>query len=272
MKIAIIGAGWLGLPLAQTLMKSGHLVVATKRSATEVNKLQDMGVSAIQYELGDNLDSPELTPLFNAHTLILNIPPGRKSPSLKKFGQEMRALVSTAKHQGIQNVIFISTTAVYGNADGMIYEYTPVAPQTHSGKIHVEIENAVRSMFQQHGCILRLAGLVSQHRHPARSLSGRKHIENGQQRVNLVHRDDVIHAIEKIINKNKFGQTYHLCSIEHPTRQQYYVDAATALEVPPPEFVEDTSFPFGKCINSEFTLNTLELDLAYPSPYDMLKG
>ncbi|MEP4890373.1 MAG: NAD-dependent epimerase/dehydratase family protein [Aliiglaciecola sp.] len=269
MKIAIIGAGWLGLPLAQALTKSGHTIVATKRSGTEVNKLQEIGISAIQYELGDNLDTQQLTHLFNAQTLILNIPPGRKSPSLDTFSQNMRALLSTAKYKGIQNVLFISTTAVYGNTEGTIYEYTPVAPQTQSGKIHVEIENCVRSLFQQNACILRLGGLVSPDRHPARSLSARKHIENGQQRVNLVHREDVIRAIEKIINSNKFGQTYHLCSLEHPTRQQYYTDAATAMKLAPPEFVEDLSLPSGKCINSEFTLNALEMALVYPSPYDM---
>ncbi|MBU2878645.1 SDR family oxidoreductase [Aliiglaciecola lipolytica] len=270
MKIAIIGAGWLGLPLAQALTQSGHSIVATKRSASDVKKLQDMGVSAFQYALGDNLNSPELGNLFDVQTLILNIPPGRKSPSLTEYTNQMQALVTTAKQKGVQKVIFISTTAVYGNRDGIIYEYSPVAPHTNSGKAHVEIENWIRDLFQQNACILRLAGLVSQDRHPVRSLSGRKNIENGQQAINLVHREDVISAIQKIITNNKFGQTYHLSSVEHPTRQQYYTDAATSLGLPPPEFTPVTSAPSGKRINCDLTINALELTLAYPSPYDML--
>lgn len=270
MRVAIIGGGWLGLPLAKKLSQSGHQVVATKRSEKGVQSLLEVEVSAVQFNLGDSLDSPHLTDVFNAQLLIINIPPGRKSLQPDVFLQDMLNLINTAKQRGIEKLIFISTTSVYGESSKTVFEYTKVAPQTVSAKLHVTLEQHIRDLFKQHSVILRLAGLVSQDRHPARSLSAKKDIENGQKVVNLVHREDVISAIEKIITNDKFGHTYHLSSSEHPSRQQYYTDAATALELPAPEFAPSTSKDKGKVINCEFTLRELELNLQYPSPYDMI--
>lgn len=35
----IVGAGWLGTPLAETLMKDGHHVVVTRRNQARLNEL-----------------------------------------------------------------------------------------------------------------------------------------------------------------------------------------------------------------------------------------
>ncbi|TRY32826.1 SDR family oxidoreductase [Aliiglaciecola sp. M165] len=270
MNITIIGGGWLGQPLAKRLIEAGHDVVATKRSVDGVNALQAQGIESQCYQLGDDLASPEVVSLLSSDVLIINIPPGRKSYEPFVFINNMQALVSEAQMCGTSHVIFVSTTAVYGNQSRTVYEYSETDAATTSAKAHVEIEKHLRKVFSDQACILRLAGLVSEDRHPARSLSGRQNIENGQQVVNLVHRKDVINAIQAICENEIYGHTLHLCAIEHPTRANYYSDAAEKMGLPLPSFRPTTSEEAGKSINCEFTLKTLGLNLEFSSPYDML--
>lgn len=270
MKISIIGGGWLGLSLAQSLLAKNYQVVVTKREREGIAKAESLGVDGIQFSLGDELSAPELTPLFDADLLFLNIPPGRKSFAAERFVGNMRQLIRYARHQGVSRCIFISTTSVYGDKSRTVYEYSAVEPVTQSAQAHVDLERIVREVFAKDGAILRLSGLIGGERHPARFMAGRKNIENGQQRVNLVHRDDVIAAVEKLIELDKFGQTYHLSATDHPTRAEYYTQAAKALNLPVPEFLDDVGGVSGKQINCSLTLNCFEMTLKYPSPFNMI--
>jgi nucleoside-diphosphate-sugar epimerase len=270
MRIGVCGCGWLGLPLALKLKSSGHRIVATRRSAGAVNELQALGFSAIPYSLGDSLNSTDLQPLFESELIILNIPPGRKSIQAEIFTAHMVKLIEAIALKGDAKLIFISTTSVYGNTLGDITEQTTVNPNTDSGRAHVLIEQAIFKQFKNRASVIRLAGLVSKSRHPARYLAGRTNIPNGQHVVNLVHQLDVINAIQQIINQHVWGQTLHLCATEHPSRNEYYCWAATKLGLLLPKFVAEENIGNGKKIDARYSIKKLCLNLQYPSPFDML--
>lgn len=270
LKIAIIGCGWLGQPLALALQHSGHQIVATCRSSSRQQELAQIGIQAHRFELGHHLDSDQIRRSLQSDLLILNIPPGGRHIQADVYTQNMIDLVCHAKVEGLQNIVFISTTAVYGEQGGEITESTTPEPVTPSAIAHIAIEEIIKQQFGQKACILRLAGLVGQQRHPARYLSGKTAVTLGQQPVNLVHQADVIKAIKAIIKLNKFGHTYHLCANEHPSRQDYYTWACEKLGLPMVAFSAKDSDPQGKLINAKWTCQQLDLDLQYPSPYNML--
>lgn len=269
MNITIIGGGWLGLPLAQELQCDGHHIIATKRSEQGVQEVKAQGLEAITYTLGDKLDDSGLAPLFESELVIINIPPGRKNLEPQQFITNMKSLISHAFDGDVEKLIFVSTSAVYGNKNRTVYEYSAVDPITDSAQAHVEVEHHIRATFGNKGTIVRLSGLVDDDRHPARSLSGRADIANGQQVVNLVHRTDVITAIEKIIQHQVYGQTLHLAAPEHPTRAEYYIAVAKKMGIDEPSFLFDDSVGKGKSINCELTLRELDMELKYTSPFDM---
>lgn len=269
MNITIIGGGWLGLPLAQELQCDGHHIITTKRSGQGVQEVKAQGVEAIKYTLGDNLDELDLAPLFESELAIINIPPGRKSFKPEQYISDMKSLIGHAFKSDVEKLIFVSTSAVYGNQNRTAYEYSTVDPVTPSAKAHVEVEHHIRNVFASKGTIFRLSGLVDDNRHPARSLSGRVDIANGQQVVNLIHRTDVIEAIEKIIQRQVYGKTLHLAAPDHPSRAEFYIAVAKEMGLSEPSFLFDESAGKGKSINCELTLSALELELKYPSPYDM---
>ncbi|MFT7261430.1 MAG: nucleoside-diphosphate-sugar epimerase, partial [Glaciecola sp.] len=167
MQIAVIGCGWLGLPLAISLQTSGHKIVATCRNEKKAKELTQLGFNIETFELGDELKHQRLAELFTAKVLVLNIPVGRKSPTTEHFVQHMRALIKHAANSQIQNIIFISTTSVYGESSAIITEKSSTNAQTQSGQINLAVEALVKENFAGRSTIIRPAGLVGKDRHPA---------------------------------------------------------------------------------------------------------
>ncbi len=271
MQIGICGAGWLGLPLALHLKNQGHSIVATKRQLVDAELLSSKGITGVPFTIADSLSSKTLSGLFASQVICLNIAPGRKSLDPKQYVSDMCNFIDHAHKCGVKNLIFISTSAVYGEDTRTVYEYSSIAPVTESAKAHIAIERHLNQVYGKDSCILRLSGLVGENRHPARTLAGKKAMENGQRKVNLIHQDDVVRAITAVIDKVTYGLTLHLAAPHHPSRQEYYQAAANILELAPPEFtpVKDAN-KVGKQINCDLTLETLDISLSYPSPMDMI--
>ena len=270
MQIAVVGCGWLGLPLAISLQTSGQNIIATCRSEQKASELTKLGLDAQRYELGDVLTHGRFDKLFASDVLVLNIPVGRKSPTTQTFAKHMQALLKHAADKQIRNLIFISTTSVYGDNCGVVTEQSPTSAQTQSGRINLAVEVLAKQYFAGRSTVIRTAGLVGENRHPAHYLAGKVGLPNPDNSVNLVHQDDVICAIQTIIKKDIWGQTLHLSALEHPTRAEYYTWAAEKLSLNAPLFVKGQGVALGKQIDATQTLQLLGLSLKYPSPFDMI--
>jgi nucleoside-diphosphate-sugar epimerase len=126
-------------------------------------------------------------------------------------------------------ILFTSTTGVY-SAKGTVDEEGSI----NENHIVFQAEQFIRSSKRKY-VILRLAGLIGGTRHPINQLAG-KTLENGQDPVNLVSRNDVIRAIELIIGSNVSNELFNLCYPDHPTRADYYTHQAQLKGLPLPIF------------------------------------
>lgn len=270
MQVAVVGCGWLGLPLTLSLQKRGHNVMATCRSQQKAAELNKLGINTFRFELGDSLTDKRLAGLFTSEVLVLNIPAGRKNAKPEYFTQHMQALIKHAATSSIQNVIFVSTTSVYGEKSGIYTEQSATSPSTLSGHINLTVETLVGQYFPDCSTIIRPAGLVGKDRHPVNYLSGKVNLSNPDRVVNLIHQEDVVCAIQTVIEKELWGETLHLSALEHPSRSDYYTWAAQQLGLSPPSFVTSTGAALGKKIDASRSLQTLGLLLKYPTPFDML--
>ncbi|MBE1300906.1 MAG: NAD(P)H-binding protein [Alteromonadaceae bacterium] len=270
MKVAVIGAGWLGKPLAERLAATELNVVASKRTQDACEALVQSGIEACVYELGQ----ASLTEaLVDADVYFINIPPGRMKQNIAEFQASMQQLISQCLTSQEKRLLFISTTSVYGEATKEVNEASEVEPITDSAQAHCAIENFIQTQYPKQATILRLAGLVGEDRHPAFSLANKKELTAAYKVVNLVHLEDVINAVQKIMEQKQWGQLYHLCAQEHPTRMEYYVWACEQLGLEPPTFFDPSLKPnTGKVINASETLSQLGLTLLYPSSFDMLRA
>lgn len=275
--------GWLGGPLAEQLSRAGHSVSGTTRN---IDKAQMFNTNGIQTYLFDLYEYPHVqlpSAAFNDANVIINIPPGRKNFNQPLFIEKMTQLMLFAVTHHARHICFISTTSVFGNAKNEINKKSPFTPNTPSGEAHVKLEATLKGLVNKssaknrtHASVLRAAGLVSQERHPIKTLSKKSDIALGNNPVNLIHRQDVIQAICAVTSapESLFNDQFYaanLCSSEHPSRATYYRWCAQQRGLPQPQFLPDTRATIdGKWINATQTIEELNLRLEYPSPYDML--
>ena len=264
-KLVICGYGWLGRHIGQA-MSTTHHIVATTRTQSKLELLAQQNINGLLFSLGE--DTTALCRELPGAILILNIPPGRKNTQFHRYTHHMLTLINDAVRAGVQRIIFISTTSVYGEKyNGKVFEDSPLAPETESAKAHVQIEKHLIDNVDS-AYIVRLSGLTGPNRHPITSLSGRT-LSAGNKRVNLVHSDDVVAAINVMVNTLPSHRIYHLSASTHPKRGHYYPSAATKRGLPMPLF-SDTELPAtGKCVIADNSWAWLGITPKYSNVDDM---
>lgn len=267
MKISVCGCGWLGLSLARFLADKGYEVWGTQRDPARAAKLAELGIGGVPLTLPlaetEGQAEPGIRRLLAADILVIAVPPGREPGADAAFIAKVKSLSRAAQAQGCRRVIFISTTSVYGAVSGIVNEATPPQPNTASGRAHVELEQWLRTQWQQQLVILRLSGLIGPGRHPVKYLAGRSAIANGGDPVNLIHRDDCIAAIVAMIERWPAQSVLHLAAPTHPSRAGYYTRMAQLAGLPLPAF-EAAGAGTGKQVDARQTCAWLGLQLAHP--------
>ena len=234
--ILIIGCGWFGLPLATELTNNEMRVIGTKRSVDAFHTLIDNNITPVELDLAKVIHQEHYGTLsneyFNTDYLLVNIPPRTRSGN-EFYIEELECLTRLLDITFYKKVIFISSTGVYPNIEKTMIE-TDVTDIEHGNeilfnaeKIFVKYDNAV---------ILRFAGLIGPSRHPGRFFSTENDVTGGNMPVNLVHLSDCINAVQALLNADKSSRVYNLCIPHHPTKQEFYSQAASDINRIAPSF------------------------------------
>jgi nucleoside-diphosphate-sugar epimerase len=257
--ISILGCGWLGLPLAKSLLDKGFLVKGSTTSIEKMTLLESNGIHAFQITLSENEIQGDLQSfLKNSEILIIDIPPKLRENSNENFVSKIQNLIPFIENSKIEKIIFISSTSVYADETSTtlsVTELTKPQPETESGKQLLKAENLLLRSTNFKTTVIRFGGLIGENRHPIHFLAGRKNIENPDAPINLIHQLDCIGIIEEILrqaqkDKLGFGETFNAVAPFHPSRKTYYSEKALELNLLLPEF--DESKPsVGKIISSE---------------------
>ncbi|UYZ63868.1 NAD(P)H-binding protein [Hymenobacter weizhouensis] len=246
--VAILGCGWLGLPLAQALVAAGHPVHGTTTTPVHLLTLRDAGIRPYLLRL-----SPTLTPtdadtlqalLHEAEVLVLNVPPTRGAGSPDAYPALLRPVAEAAARAGVRHVLHVSSTGVYPDEPRTMHEADAQA-DTNAAAPLLRAE----ALFSgPDHTVVRLAGLMGPGRAPGRFLAGRHDLPLGSAPVNLIHLADCVGLLQHLIQHNVWGYTLNACAATHPPRRQFYPAAAAHLGLEPPTFLPETTG--GKLIDS----------------------
>ena len=235
--IAVLGCGWLGLPLAEKLLALGHTI---KGSTTSEDKLETLDVKGIQAYLvqceEDNCLGLEKF-VENVDVLILTLPPGIRQNSERRFDLVIKNLAENILHSNIKHLIFISSTSVYGKLTGAIDENSMPRPFSESGKQLLKCEELLLSATQYHTTVLRFGGLIGPNRHPVFSLAKLDAIVNPEGEINLIHLEDCINCLLAVIEKQKENSVFNAVTPFHPDRKSYYNTMAEKVGISLPPFI-----------------------------------
>lgn len=231
--ISILGCGWYGLPLAKELIAQNYIVKGSTTSAEKVPVLRQEGIDPYLINLQQGKTTFD-TEFLSSKILVICIPPKRSTGDQAGFPNKIQTIANAAKDSNIENIIFISSTAVYGDHNEVITEDNMPNPDTPSGKAMVEAEDILQNHPSFKTTIIRFSGLIGPGRDPARFFAGKTNIPNGQAPVNLIHLADCIGLTIAIIKQAAFGHIFNASSPDHPAKQEFYTRAASnsGLEVP----------------------------------------
>lgn len=270
-RVAIVGLGWLGMPLAMSLAGAGWQVTGSKTTPDGVSAARSCGIDSYLLELTPalNCEADDLEALLNVDALVVTLPASRTAAGGESYLLAVQQLVDSALAFGVPRIIFTSSTSVYGERSGMTKESNALEPVSVAGQTLQTLESWLHNLPNTSVDILRLSGLVGPGRHPGRFLAGKTDIANGNQGVNLVHLDDVIAAISLLLQTPKGGRIYNLSAPLHPARNQFYPQVARQLGLTPPTFQPDPETHGGKLIDGSKICRELGFEYRYPDPARM---
>ncbi len=234
--VGILGCGWLGVPLGKYIKTLGYNIKGSRRSEAGVSALNDKGIKGYRVVLRDNQTSSIESFIEKLETLIISIPPLRKSME-EDYVLKIKNLLENIESTALKRIVFLSSTSVYGSEGGNYNELSPVNPETPSAKAIYNCEQLIIN-FPLPSIIIRLGGLIGKDRNPIFQLQG-KAIGNPQGRINFIHQDDAVYGISNLVHNSELQGVFNLVSPHHPLRKKYYTYSALKFGLPPPKFTSE---------------------------------
>ncbi|WP_261815486.1 NAD(P)H-binding protein [Vibrio gallicus] len=238
----IIGAGWLGRPLALFLSKRSSIVHVTNQSLSGVSSSRDLGLKA--HHLSLPVDDIALLSQFliqhQVTTIVGCITPGfRKTLDLASvdwdsYAHKWQQICQGATQAGVDKLVMISSSAVYPSTEGSMCEsdasyLLAMHSQdfSHKSKALLKAEQQVINSGLDY-VVIRCSGLVNQQRHPSRFVQRLKSVSR-KAPANMLHQQDAIglisFAIDKLSRQIINASTPNTCS-----KAEFYQAALNAVQ------------------------------------------
>ena len=262
-KIAIIGCGWLGLPLAKKLIKENFIVKGSTTSKEKISVLKTEKIEPFLIDLNKNSDKEIFNSfLKNVDILIINIPPKIRKEKTINYYNKIQKITSNNLIKKINNIIFISSTSVYGSKQGKINSQTIPSPDTINGK---EILKTEKLFNNKNNTIIRFGGLINETRNPLTYLTKKQEVLNSDAPINYIHLEDCIGIILSVIKKNKWGKIYLGVTPFHPTKKNYFDNLCEKKRIKKLTFSSKKTV-----INKKIDDNKIKPELNYTFKYPSL--
>ena len=237
MKIAIIGAAYTGLATAKYFKSLGHNISVTTTKESRREELEEVADKVTVMFGSDQEKMKEL--LVDQEILILTVAGGMVEkdgktiidPDLYKdayVGTAESVVNAIGADSSLRQIIFTSSLNAYGDGGGAdeITEEIEANPLNPFQEVYVTTEGLLRGLEndQLGVCIFRtgtIHGPGREWKNQLALMSGQKIPFDGSSDAMIVHRDDVVRAIEMAINKNLNG-LYNLFNEVKTSKAEFF--------------------------------------------------
>lgn len=238
MSLLVVGCGYLGERVAREYVHRGSPVFAVTRSPERAPSLEAIGVRPVIGDVLDPaLDLPAVGRVLYAVGFDRSAGPSKRSVYVDGLRNVLDRLPP-----GVERLVYIGSTSVYGNDDGgWVDEATPAEPITDAGRICLDAERGLTAWADRSGVstvIVRCSGLYGPGRIIRRDLIAKGEPIPGDpdRHLSLIHVDDAARAAVAALDADAPGPLY-LASDDRPVpRREYYRVVAASLDAPPPTF------------------------------------
>lgn len=248
----MIGAGWLGLRLAQHF-KANFEIHTTTRTANKYSglKAENLHPTLMEFSGEQVQEIHPWSELQKMDVLIITVNFSKRTeiPTLHNRFENVSRFAQGFDKQ----MILMSSIGVYPQIDQEIDEDT--LPENDLQPNILSVEQQMRHQFPQLN-ILRLGGLMGDDRY----LSKYK-IKDTHQRANHIHYEDIAGVIAHMIDRKSTGKTYNVVAPEHPTKQ-----AILNQQLGQEEHTSDVKEPSGRIVSTQKLQNELGYEYQHPDP------
>jgi nucleoside-diphosphate-sugar epimerase len=264
MNIGVIGAGWIGFPLAKSLAQDGHCVKGSVTNREKFALLEEGGIEPIELKLvpeASNLIG--LKYLLEADIVVIAIPPSRHADGTSDFhARQIRTILEALPANFSGKILYTSATSVYPETNGEVDENSPLI-EGHQ----LVLAEAELSKLHCPTTILRLGGLMGYARMAGKYVAGKKDVTVGDVPVNFVHGDDVVRAAKAVIDQGRWGEIYNVVAPKHPIRKEIYNRNCQDFGLELPTYAENPHFSY-KIVLAHKIQQELQFDYLYPDPLE----
>jgi len=265
MAALILGCGYTGSRVARATVARGERVVATVRSAREVEAVAAIGAEPLLLEASDAASVAGLRAaaerLGGGLRVLCTIPPARRADGGEITGELVRALAGLAAR-----FVVLSSTSVYGDAR-RVDETTPAVPLTDRGRLRVEAELQVTAGAWS-SLVLRPAAIYGPGRGALAPEGGRfEHAASLDAIVSRVHVDDVAGIVTAALAGDVSGAFPVADEEPMSAREVLALLGHPAAEEPSSRPQESRD---GRVVDGRAVLKMLGIALRYPSVRDAI--
>lgn len=258
---SILGCGWFGLPLAEALVQDNFTVKGSTTTLEKCETLLNKNIQPYVLMIDEDIEG-NIHHFLQADILLVNVPYRKQRSFLNSY----KKLVEAIEISSVEHVIFISSTSVYPDVNGEVYEDEDFAVNP-AKKDLLTLEQIFKNNPNFSTTIIRFAGLIGGTRNPGNFFKEDRIVENALAKVNLIHLEDCIGIVKEIVRKNKKNQIYNAVASTHPTKADYYKKATEQLGKKPATFIEELKTY--KIISNQKLIDDLDYTFTYP---DLMKA
>ena len=237
MKIAIVGAAYTGFAAAKHFKKLGHSITVTTTKESRVEELQAVSDKVMVMVGSDREKMAAL--LEDQDILVLTVAGGmveRDGKTVMDADLYRDAYVGTAEsvveaiNSGakVKQIIFTSSLNAYGDAHGesSIDEEVTANPLNPFQEVYIETENLLSDLANDDMpvCIYRtgtIHGPGREWKNQLKMMAGQPIPFDGSSDAMIIHRDDVVQAIDLAIEK-KFSGLFNLFNEVSSSKSEFF--------------------------------------------------
>ncbi|WP_323772556.1 NAD-dependent epimerase/dehydratase family protein [Alcanivorax sp.] len=194
--ILIAGLGDLGTGLAEQLMAGGHRISAIRRGT--------QAPAGVELYSQDLTEGAAMLPPDPVDLLVIIMTPSEYSEEgyLQAFVRApLTLLEALGRQQPLPPVVFVSSSAVFGDLEGVVDELTPPRPGRYNGKVLLAAEEEIST--RSLSTVVRFTGIYGPGRY--RQIDKAARLARGEESLpapqwtNRIHRDDCVGLLHSVV-------------------------------------------------------------------------
>ena len=263
----IVACGWLGTPLAQTLLSDKQTVSATTQTVSHAQDLLKQGIMSTALPLPiDSLPEDRVWygAIKKAEQVVILLPFKRGLTDPKVYLDQLRSLEKLWPYTAMETLILASSTSVYPDDRGEWSEDMPIPDHGERASILVQAEDWALDQPCKRNVVLRFGGLHGADRNGQQAIAKQPSLTSNPNPTNLIHQKDAVRVLTHFVTAPHQSGRYNVVTDEHPSKAAFYQKIAqdNGLSIP----TQENIMTKGKIVTNTKLKTELKIALHHPDP------